>query len=345
MSHEKTLKSKRIEVPDSLEDIYEFVLSKGWGDGLPIVPPIEDRVHKMVDYVGRDPSEVVAQVAPLGGEATIEKIAINAVMAGCLPEYMPVLIAAVEAMASPEFDLAGIQTTTNPVTVLTIINGPIRQKIKVNCTRGCMGPGWRANATIGRAIRFILLNIGGGIPEKVDKALHGMPGKYTFCFGEDEEGSPWQPLHVERGFDKETSTVTVVGAQATHNVLNNSPNVTTFLTMTVNAMSTMGNNNMVFSAGEPLVVFTSGHAALLVKGRFSKRAVQEFLFENAGVPVSVFPTDGSPPGTEHFVVNGKIKPCKKAEDIMLVIAGAANPYHVMVIPTFGETKAITRPIQ
>ena len=222
-SNKKELKSKIVELPDSLEEVYEYVCSQKWGDGLPIIPPTEERVWKFIDYIDREPDEILGEMPPVDGIVTIEKIAINAVMAGCLPEYMPVLIAAVEAMLEPEFNLQAIQATTNPAAPLAIINGPIRHQFNINCGRGCLGPGWRANATIGRAIRLILINIGGGLPGVTDKATHGMPGKYCFCFGEDEEGNPWEPLHVERGFDKETSTVTIAGSQATHNCLTRTP--------------------------------------------------------------------------------------------------------------------------
>ncbi|MFC1971585.1 hypothetical protein ACFLV0_06665 [Chloroflexota bacterium] len=344
MNRRKTLKSKRIDLPDTLENIYAFICQQGWGDGLPIIPPTEERVGKMIDYVDRYPDEVVAQVAPIDGEATIEKIAINAVMVGCLPEYMPVIIAAVEAMTSPEFNLSSIQTTTNPVTALAIINGPVRQKININCTTGCMGPGWRANATIGRSIRFILINIGGGKPDIIDRAAHGMPGKYTFCFGEYEEGNPWQPLHVERGFPNESSTVTIVGAQATHNVLTVAKNAPMILKLAANSMSTLGNNNMVFTEGEPLVVITSAHAAILAEAGFTKETVKQVIFDNAGVPEAEYPPEIATPSKKLCVVNGKVKPCERAEDIMLVITGAPNPSHLVTIPTFGPTRAVTRPI-
>jgi len=346
MSNEKALKSTRIDLPDDIDDIYQFVCNQGWGDGLPVIPPTEERVHRMIDGSGRSPDEIVATVSPLDGEATVEKIAVNAVMAGCLPEYMPVLIAAVKAMAAPEFDLSSLQATTNPATPLAIINGPIRHKINVNCTRGCMGPGWRANATIGRAIRFILLNIGGGIIDVVDNSVHGMPGKYTFCFGEDEEGSSWPPLHVERGFNSETSTVTMVGGQATHNVVNMYPSGNTFIKMAANSMCTMGNNNMIGGGGEPLVVFTSAHVSILAKEGFSKEAVKQALFENARVALSEFPPGAAWGTSERLVIDGKVLPCAKAEDIMVVVAGADNPVHLVVIPTFGlSTKAVTVPIE
>lgn len=150
-SNKARLKSDKIQVSDSIEAVYELVCQQGWGDGLPVIPATEERVQKMLDYIGRAPDELVGRVPPLGGKATIEKIAINAVLAGCLPEYLPVVVAAVEAMLEPEFNLLAVQTTTNPVGPLAIVNGPIRKQLNINCRWNCLGQGWRANATIGRA--------------------------------------------------------------------------------------------------------------------------------------------------------------------------------------------------
>src|SRR3990167_5362018 len=157
------------------------------------------------------PETVIATIAPGFGAATIERIAINAVLAGCDPEYLPVLIAAAEAVAAPEFNLQGIQSTTNPGAVWLIINGPIARRLGVNSGNNCLGQGNWANATLGRALRLILQNIGGALPGEMDRATQGQPGKYTFCCTENEERNPWEPLHVERGFARERSAVTVVG--------------------------------------------------------------------------------------------------------------------------------------
>ena len=214
MASQPALESRQHQLEDSPEAVFDHVMSQGWGDGLPVVPPTEERVRAMVDGSGLPPAHLVGAMGPAKGEATVEKIAINAVMAGCLPEYMPVVVAAVEAICEPEFNLDGVQSTTNPCGVGMIVNGPIRNEIDLNCSRNCMGPGWRANATIGRAMSLIWLNIGGAKPGEVDKSSHGFPGKYTLCFGEDEEHSPWEPLHVERGFAKEESAVTVNSSTA-----------------------------------------------------------------------------------------------------------------------------------
>ena len=155
------MSSTEFNIEDSPEAVFQFMLDQGWSDGLPVIPPTAERVRAMLDYAQRDASELVGYINPDAGSATVEKIAVNAVMAGCLPEYMPVMIAAVHAITEPSFNIHGLQTTTNPVSPLMIINGPVRDRIGLNSGRGTLGPGYRANATIGRAVRLLLLNVGG----------------------------------------------------------------------------------------------------------------------------------------------------------------------------------------
>src|ERR1700730_17999819 len=174
------LVSARFKVTNDFGAAFTDMCERGFTDGLPVIPPTEAAVRAMLDAVGMQPNELIAVVPPEGGPATAEKVAVNAVMAGCLPEYFPVVIAAMRAVTEPKFNLLGVQTTTNPVGPVLIINGPVRTALKINSGRVCLGPGWRANATIGRALRLCLLNIGGCPPGEVDKAIHGMPGKFTF---------------------------------------------------------------------------------------------------------------------------------------------------------------------
>ena len=201
------------EAPGDFDAINRLYRERRWSDGLPVVPPTRERVARMLAHTKRARDEIVADIAPGYGAATVEHIAVNAVLAGCDPEYLPVVIAAVEAVAAPEFNLQGIQATTNPVAIWIIINGPVVQRLQVNAAFNCLGEGAWANATIGRALRLILRNIGGALPGEMDRATHGQPGKYTFCCAENEAANPWAPLHVERGFAAECSTVTAVGAE------------------------------------------------------------------------------------------------------------------------------------
>jgi hypothetical protein len=202
------LASRRIELGD-IEDDIETAFVRGWTDGLPVVPPTPARVLNMLDGTRRAPDEVVAVVPPDLVPVTVEKVAINAVMAGCRPEYLPVVLAAVQAACTDRFNMHGLLCTTYFSGPVIVVNGPIAQRIGMNSGLNCMGQGNRANATIGRALQLVVRNVGGGIPGGIDRATFGGPGKITFCFAEDEAGSPWEPLSVERGFARGTSTVSL----------------------------------------------------------------------------------------------------------------------------------------
>jgi hypothetical protein len=202
------LRSRRIEVGEQ-EDVFEAMDARGWSDGLPVVPPTPERVLRMLEGTRRDPADVVAVVPPDLVECTVEKAAVNAVLAGCRPEYLPVVLTALEAACTSDFNVHGVLATTWAAGPVVIVNGPVAGRIGMNSGGNAMGQGNRANATIGRALQLIVRNVGGGRPGGVDRAAHGNPGKYTFCFAEDERGSPWEPLAVERGLPPGTSAVTL----------------------------------------------------------------------------------------------------------------------------------------
>jgi hypothetical protein len=206
--NETGLKSRRIELGED-EDVAEAMFARGWSDGLPLVPPTEERVLHMLDGTSRDPQEVLGLVPPALAAATVEKIAINAVMAGCKPEYLPVVLAAVEAVLDDKFAMHGVLATTQMAGPVVVVNGPIRRQIGMNAKGNALGQGNRANSSIGRALQLVIRNIGEGRPQEVDRATLGNPGKLSYCFAEDEEGSCWEPLSVERGVKPGTSAVTV----------------------------------------------------------------------------------------------------------------------------------------
>jgi hypothetical protein len=205
------LRSRRVELA-GLEDELEAMWDRGWTDGLPVVPPTEARVIRMLSGTTRPPDEVVAVVPPDLVECTVEKVAVNAVLAGCKPEYLPVVLASVEAACTDEFNMHGLLATTYFSGPLVIVNGPVTARIGMNSGINALGQGNRANATIGRALQLVVRNVGGGRPGGVDRATIGNPGKYTFCFAEDESGSPWEPLSVERGLAPGMSAVTLFAA-------------------------------------------------------------------------------------------------------------------------------------
>ena len=202
------LTARRITIGDQ-EDEFEAMFERGWSDGLPMVPPTEERVLRMLTGTARDPREVIGLAPPDLIPLTVEKVAINAVMAGCRPDYLPVVLAAVEAALAPEFAWHGVLATTMFVGPVVVVNGPVRRQIGMNAKGNVLGQGNRANATIGRAVQLIIRNVGGGRPQEVDRATLGNPGKYTYCFAEDEEGSFWEPLATERGVARGVSAVTV----------------------------------------------------------------------------------------------------------------------------------------
>ena len=338
-----------IEVDDDPAAFFSFALGRGWTDGLPVIPPTRERVDAMLTGAPVSGQETVAVLDPRHVAVTAEKVAINAVMAGCLPEHMSTLVAAVRAIGVPDFNLHGIQGTTNPVAPLAIVNGPERIRIGVNCGRNALGQGSRANATIGRAIRLVMQNAGGGIPGETDKAIHGMPAKFSFCLGELEEDSPWEPLHVERGFDADASTVTVVGAcSLTNSVLNlrserMDPEIN--LGTIADAMAQKGANNVQLGGGNPLFVLPPRFAQILDEFGWTKAQVKQFLWQHGSIAESDHPPEARIPMGHPRIVDGRIHPCEAPDDIILVVAGGPEPYHVMYMANFGETVAETVAIE
>lgn len=212
------LKARRVSLAP-LEDEMEAAFERGWSDGLPVVPPTEHRVMRMLEGTTRAPQEIVAVVPPDMVECTVEKVAINAVLAGCKPEYLPVVIAAVEAACTDEFNAHGLLATTMPTGPVIIVNGPIRRALGMNSGMNVFGQGNRANNTIGRALQLVIRNVGGGRPGEVDRATFGNPGKICFCFPEDEEGSPWTPLNVDLGAAPGTNTVTLFPGEGPRSIV------------------------------------------------------------------------------------------------------------------------------
>jgi hypothetical protein len=212
------LRSRRVELA-ALEDEFEALFDRGWTDGLPVVPPTEARVLGMLEGTTRVPDEVVAVVPPDLVECTVEKVAVNAVMAGCRPEYLPVVLAAVEAACTDEFNMHGLLATTYFSGPVVVVNGPLARRIGMNSGGNALGQGNRANLTIGRALQLVIRNVGGGRPGGVDRATLGHPGKLSFCFAEDEEGSPWEPLSVHRGLEPDADAVTLFAGEGVRGIV------------------------------------------------------------------------------------------------------------------------------
>jgi len=335
-----------LSVAHDFPAIFADMYGRGFTDGLPVIPPTEEAVRQMLEGSGMDPDEVIAIIPPSDEPLSVAMAAINAVMAGCLPEYFPVVVAAVKAVTAPQFNLLGIQTTTNPVAPVLVINGPVRQILDINCERNCMGPGRRANATIGRALNLILLNIGGATPGTVDKSIHGMPGKFTFCFGEFEESSPWEPLHVEHGYDRQQSTVTAFGGQGTQNVVAAYHDMVNVTHMLADAMRCYGNNSYHVGHGNPLVILNPGHARFIAQMGWDKQRLKQELFERTKVPRSYIPEEPLFLETvwNDYPIDRDCTLCKAVDDIQIVVAGGPEAYHICYIPSFGHTALSTAEI-
>ena len=339
---------ERVTVADDPEAIFERFASEGWTDGLPIVPPTEERVAQMLAFSDLDPSFSLGPMPPRWGEATIAKLAVNAVMAGCKPEYFPVIVTAVKAILGKPFNLYGIQGTTNPATPVLIVNGPIAREIGLNARGNLFGPGFRANATIGRAIRLIMTTIGGGVPQQADKSTLGNPAKYTCCFAENEMDSPWTPLHVERGFEAETSTVTAFGGAAPANIIEKSKTADEMLETIARAVAVSGSNNM-FMSQEALIVLGPEHASIAAKQGFDKQRVRLALFEHARIP---FEQIGQSNADVLSVWRGNcieerdgrrsLRIVEKPDDIIVVVAGGAGN-HSASIPGW-YSRSVTLPL-
>lgn len=339
-----------IQAPDDLDAINRLYREKRWSDGLPIVPPTPERVARMLQHTKRAADEVVAQVAPGFGAATVERIAINAVLAGCDPKALPVLIAATEAVADPAFNLQGIQATTNPVAVWLIVNGPVAARLGMSATFNCLGQGHWANATLGRALRLILQNVGGALPGEMDRATQGFPGKFTFCCAENEAASPWEPLHVERGYAPDDSTVTVVGAEGTMNMNTHSKEAEELLRIIADTMIHPPSNEYVHG-GEPWIVLGPEHADVLKRGGLSKADVKRRLWALSKMPVSRLGVKDLLRARESRTSElGELQPdtllpiSVTAEEVQVLVAGGPGT-HSIFIPSFGNTHAATRKIE
>jgi hypothetical protein len=271
-----------VEVPSDPNLMFQYFINRGWSDGLPMLPPTEAAIDAMIAGADLKKDELLGIIPPLNGIATVERVAANAVMAGCLPDYFPLVVAAVQGVLHPGFNIDGVQTTTGNVAPLVIINGPCRNTLQINYSNNVLGQGWRANSTIGRALRLVLSNIGGAVPGIYDKATVGQPAKYTFCIAEHEEENPWEPLHVERGWSRETDVVSVFGCTGVNSAVDMASQTAKGLLKTF-ALTMIGGLTSGVTSTETLLIICPEHAAILSAGGYSKAAIRNELFLAARV--------------------------------------------------------------
>jgi hypothetical protein len=335
------------------EDAYAEFVTREWCDGLPIVAPTRERVDAMLAGSGADGALSLGLMPPLWRDATVEKLAVNAVMAGCVPAFFPVIVAAVQAMLDPAFNLYGVQATTHPVAPLLIVSGPWARAAGLHAASGLFGPGFRANATIGRAIRLALMNVGGGWPGRHDMATQGSPAKFSFAIAERADASPWEPFHVALGFAPGESVVTVYGGEPPHNVNDHvSTTAAGILNNVSDVAATLGSNvGWYFSQSQLLVVLGPEHAATIAADGFSRADVQRFVFEHARLPLGRLRLGGMwgmhdwPLWMQKATDDSVMLPQVPSPDDVFVLVGGGSGKHSAVVPNCTFSRAVSRPIR
>ena len=336
---------------EAVERCYEL----GWTDGLPVVPPTEERVSEFLNRAGRDASEVVGELPERRRQITAEKVAANSVMAGCLPEYLPVVLAATEAMLAPDFNLVGPSSSMGGAAVLIIVNGPVARDLNINARNNLFGPGNRANATIGRALRLVLMNACAAIPGLFDRSVIGHPGKFTYCIAEAETETHWTPLHVERGFSPEQNAVTVFAAEGPRQV-RSVGHPEAILYSIADAASSLGTSlSTSGSVGDPAQGIRQGEIVVTIAGSsnlwqgWSKDDIRDYLYSRIRRSVAdlksaqVFAGDLEPGDETRFMTL-----IPEPKDIMVVFAGGEESNMSSVIPSWGpkvSSAAVTREVR
>lgn len=340
------LKSRTHTVED-LGSAIDLCYANGWTDGLPVIPPTAERITAMLEAANLKPGHQLAFIENRQVSVTAEKVAINAVMAGCKAEYMPVIAAAVEALADARYGYHGPATSTGGAAVFMLVNGPIAKQLNINNGDNLFGQGWRANATIGRAIRLMMQNVIGTTPGVLDRSSLGHAGKYTFCIAENEEDSPWTPFHTTRGFRPEQNAVTVFAAFAPHQYSNG-------LSATPEGVLTTACAQMRISAGtsrqpQYAMVFAGEHQEIMKKAGWSREDVQKYVFENTQSKVADLQRANIRPGPVTAESEKTLMPLvETAQDLLVIAAGGRAGVQSAYIPGWGGkngSQSVTREIK
>ena len=334
---------------DSPEAMFDLLTSRGLGDGLPVVPPTRERVEAMLQFATGDADEVLFTLQPRSGIVTRRVVAVNAVMAGCPAEVFPVVLTALRALARPEVNLRGVNATTHPVAPMIIVHGEIVKSAGFASGVGAFGPGNRANATVGRAVRLVLLHVAGAKPGFGDAATHGQPAKYTFCAAENLEATPWESYPLSRGVTA-PSAVTVHCGEGPHNVhdAEAAGDPALILDKIGSAMTSLGQNNAPISQAEYFIVLGPEHAASIAERAMTRRDVSNYLFNAARIPAWVF--------RKHFqelawanwmkaVDDDELLPMTGDADNIRVLVSGGPGKHSLVVPSWGMTRSATVPLE
>lgn len=331
MTTTREARARPITLPDEISAI-EQCYERGWTDGLPVIPPAVERVDAMLTHAGLDPEEILAEHPTTGRRCSAHTAAVNAVMAGCEPEYFPVVAAALRAMNREPFNYHASTASTGGAAHAVIVSGPIVDAIGMNSGVNVFGSGNRANATIGRAIRLIDLNAFKMTPGITDRSTQGNPGKYSLCIAERAASSPWPPLNVDLGFPEETSVVVAYAAAGFHNVENHYASTAEQVLLTVaDSMASLG----CLTQGQAVVVLSPEHAQIVARGGWDRRRVREFLYEHARRTSAELERVGRPPqpdGADHHRGLGP-------DDILLLVSGGEAGGHSAFLPSWSRGRA------
>ncbi|MHA3790759.1 hypothetical protein [Sphingomonas sp. YL-JM2C] len=343
------LSSRRHEVDEDIVAFNRFAMAQGWGDGLPLIPPTEARVQDFLVAGGRFPDELVAILPPLRAECTVEKIAVNAVMAGCAGDAMPLLCAAIEAMADPKFDLAGLNATTGSVVPAIIVNGPVRHALDIPCQAGCLGGVAGPAPAIGRAIRLIMRNVAGQLIDATSQSVYGTPGRVAgIVFGEWEERSPWAPLAERRGVAGDA--VTVYGAMGTANICDVvADSAEGFLDIIAKSMAYPGANGFLTSSAfsETLCAINPVWAEVIARAYPDMADVQAYLWDRCALPIDWWRPEYRAPieALGRIGADGRVHLTPTPDDVIVMVAGGLGGLHAAMLHSWGTCLTVTRPIR
>ena len=341
-----------LDSPDDLDEFNSWAHGRGYGDGLPLVPPTPERVARMVAGAHRPAEHVLGIVAPDYRNASVLRVAVNAVMAGCQPTDMPILAAAVRAACRPEVNLIGLQGTTHSSGLMILVNGPGARAAGIHSGSGVFGPGFRANAAIGRAMRLVLWNIGGGRATLgTDRSTQGSPAKFSFCFAENEEASPWTPLRTDLGFGIDDTVVTVVGAEAPRNIdVHSSLGALALLRNIARSVADPGTNNAYIRNSDYYLGIGPEHARVLAAAGWDKPSIRQYVYENARIPFELWQQVGlagvfpQPKFIEAAEAGYGVPMSDSASDIHIVVVGGEGQ-HSCFIPTVAIGRSATELVE
>lgn len=332
----------RVDPGHFAQQLHDALCAAEIGDGFPVIPPTAGRVADMLACTDLDPDlALLDELPPSGASLTVRSLAVNAVMAGCRPEYFPILVTAFQAIGDPAYRAFQGAITTHPSGNAIVVSGPLADELGIQSGPGCLGPGYRANATIGRAVNLAIMNVARAIPGKSDLAVFGSPAEYSYCFAESAANNPWQPLHADL-YDAQTTSVTVHKCEGPHNVLDPRTGTEGLLRTIAATAATPGGNNLVH-LGQILVLLNPGQARMIAKAGWSKRDVQEFLFEMARHPGEVARSQERATYPPYFVHLPRVPVMRSPDDVIVVVCGGKGT-HAMVGVPWGLAQAVSRPV-